>query len=39
MDMAIILNFVGLIVAACIAGGAVYSGLVKVADAIKSQKD
>lgn len=31
-----ILTFVGIIVGACVAGGAIYSGLAKIADAIKN---
>ena len=31
-----LLIFVGIIVAACIAGGAIYAGLSRVADAIKT---
>jgi len=39
MSVGPILNFIGIIVGASIAGGAIYSGLVKVADAINRSKD
>ncbi len=39
MSVGPILIFVGIIVGASIAGGAIYSGLVKVADAINRSKD
>lgn len=38
MDPNFIIIFVGIIVAACISGGAIYSGLDKIAKAISSSK-
>lgn len=38
MDPNFIVIFVGIIVAACITGGAIYSGLDKIAQAINSSK-
>ncbi|MDU8928724.1 hypothetical protein RXV86_15135 [Alisedimentitalea sp. MJ-SS2] len=38
MEQEWIFNFVGLIVAACIVGGAVYSGLKQIAEALRSNR-
>ncbi len=38
MDPSTIILFIGIIVGACIAGGAIYSGLARIADAIRNSE-